>query len=164
MRIKLFLLFLFCLVFIGMVTNSCKKDKDYIQTLFSGGQWQLASVMRVHILNNATFQTDTLNTECNQTQIFLFNTDNTCSYTNFDCVTQPKAIGKWSLSSNKLILMADMICQDTLTGSSKPFGNARIMNLGQYSLVLRTGQYNTYYPAGDTVVYTDYSFVRVKAQ
>lgn len=165
MRNKFILFCLIGLAFIAVVVNSCKKsNKDYIETLFPGGQWQLASTMRYHVLNNATLKTDTLNAICDSAQVFTFFDNNTCTYAHFDCQPQPKASGTWSLSSSKLILMANMTCTDSVKNQVQPFSNARIMNLGQYSLVLRTGEYNTYYPAGDTVVYTEYSFVRVKLQ
>ncbi|HVV54230.1 MAG TPA: lipocalin family protein [Mucilaginibacter sp.] len=165
MRKRILICCLFCVAAAAVFTASCKKNnQDYIYTLFTGGQWQLTSVMRYHVLSKALLYTDTLNTDCLQKQFFTFNPDQTCSYTNFDCLTQ-KSAGHWSISQDKLVLLADMTCQDTTAAqSSKPFVNSRIRNVGQYSLVLRTGQYNSYYPAGDTVVYTDYSFVRVKSQ
>ncbi|MBS1524654.1 MAG: hypothetical protein JST19_03330 [Bacteroidetes bacterium] len=166
MRSKTFLFCLFCLSLIVLLNNSCKKaSQDYVSTFFTGGQWQLVSVVRQHFVSNANFLNDTLNVNCDQKQLFTFSSNSTCTYTNFDCLAQPTANGHWSLSPDHLVLVADMTCRDTTAaGSSKPFINARIRNVGQYSLVLRTGMYNSYYPPGDTVVYTDYSFVRVKSQ
>jgi hypothetical protein len=166
MRNKIFLACLLCLAVTVALTNSCKKAKqDYIETLFPGGQWQLTSVIRKHFVSGANFLIDTLNATCDNKQFFTFLSNNTCTYTNFDCLVQPTANGQWSITADHLVLQANITCQDTTAAkSSKPFINARIENIGLYSLVLRTGQYNSYYPPSDTVVYTDYSFVRVKSQ
>ncbi|MBS1502782.1 MAG: hypothetical protein JST32_12015 [Bacteroidetes bacterium] len=166
MKVKLFVFCVFCLPVLVMFTNSCKKaSQDYVQTLFTGGRWQLTSVIRKHFVSGANLFNDTLNTACDQKQLFTFSSNGACTYTNFDCLTQPAANGSWTLSPDRLVLIANMTCKDTTAaGSSKPFINARIRNVGQYSMVLRTGMYNSYYPPGDTVVYTDYSFVRVKSQ
>ena len=163
MKNKVLFIFLPGLLLISVFTNSCKKDKQTtIETLFTGGKWQLASVMRYHFLNNGALPRDTLNTTCTNTQFFTFNADNTCTYANFDCKVQTST-GKWSLTSDQLFLNCDMVCQDTTAAkSSKPFLTAKIINLGQYSLILRTGQYGDYYPPNQVVTYTDYGFVRQK--
>jgi hypothetical protein len=163
MKKKFLLLCLLGIVMIGLLVNSCKKtSQDYIQTLFTGNQWQLASVQVIHYVGATQLTTDTLNTKCNLTQVFKFNTDKTCTYTNFDCITQSVS-GHWSLSSNELFLYADMTCQDTTAAkSSKPFQTAKIVNLGQYSLVLQTGDLETYYTTTQVRTITQYGFIRQK--
>jgi hypothetical protein len=136
---RLFLLLLILLT--SLVINSCKKENQSssIQTLFTAGTWQLASVMAFNYVGSTLVSTDTLNTNCNLIQTFKF-TKTTCTYTNFDCVTQPAATGQWSLAQNQLYLQTNVVCKDTTAaGSSKPFLNAAIINLGQFSMVLNTG-------------------------
>jgi hypothetical protein len=136
-----YLLLLSSFLIMGMVVNSCKKsNQSPIQALFTGGRWELASVMATNYIGNQQISMDTLNVNCDSTQYFIFNTDNTCTYTNFDCIPQKPAAAAWSLSPNELVLDAQVVCKDTtLAGSSKPFSNAEIENLGQFSLVLLTG-------------------------
>ena len=169
MKYKHLLLFFIGLLVIGMLVNSCKKDdQGTIKQLFSGNTWQLASLIRYSYTGSSLDIADTLNVNCETTQFFTFNSDNTCTYTNFDCKSQPVAKGNWSLSSDKLFLMSDITCQDTIPSSTgtphttKPFTIARIMNLGQYSLVLQTGNLDVYYPPDEKRMYYVYGFVRVK--
>ncbi len=164
MKYKFLLYCLLGFVGTGLIIYSCKKDNQFtIQTLFTGGQWQLASVQVTHYLGASAVSSDTLNTQCNLTQVFKFNMDNTCTYTNFDCLQQSAASGRWSLSSNQLFLYADMVCQDTTAAkSSKPFQTAKIFNLGQYSLILQTGDLQTYYKPNQARTITTYGFVRQK--
>src|SRR3954469_16505490 len=106
----IFLLTLLCL---SMIFNSCKKDNSgSIDTLFSSGNWQLSSVTATVYLGDAITSTTNLNTTCTNAQFFTFKDDNTCTYTNFHCLPQTSN-GKWSLSADKLVLSADMTCQDT---------------------------------------------------
>jgi hypothetical protein len=164
MKKNIVLILLPGLLLMSVIVNSCKKaTQTSIQTLFTGGKWQLASITRYHFLNNSALKSDTLNTTCNTTQFFTFNTDNTSTYTNFDCITQTST-GQWALTPDQLFLNCNMVCQDTTAAkTSKPFLSAKIINLGQYSLILRTGQYGDYYPANQLVTYTDYGFVRQKS-
>lgn len=163
MKLKFPLLFICFFVLIGLTTHSCKKNKqDYIETLLPGGQWELASIQVTHYTGAAIDTTDTLNTLCDSTQVFTFNSDNTCTYTNFDCLPQTST-GHWSLSNDKLFLSSDMVCKDTTAAkSSKPFQTAKIVNLGQYSLVLQTGDLEQFYPPDMVRVVTQYGFVRKK--
>lgn len=153
---------LLVLVVVTVFINSCKKeDQSNINNLFTTGYWQLASVQRVHYVGDSKLKTDTLNATCDTTQLFTFNKDFTCTYTNFNCKDQPTATGTWELSRDKLFLSANMICQDTTkVGSSKPFINAQINNLGQYSLVLETGDISPYYTTTQVRVITRYGFIR----
>lgn len=148
-----------------MVVNSCKKSSQTtIQTLFTGGTWQLASVLVFNFTGNMQTSIDTLNTTCTQTQFFTFNTNNTCTYTNFDCIPQTPPGATWDLTQNQLVLNAQVVCKDsTAAGSSMPFANAQIINLGQYSLVLLTGDIQPNYSLTAKRRQVQYGFVRVSA-
>ncbi|HEY0244494.1 MAG TPA: DUF5004 domain-containing protein [Mucilaginibacter sp.] len=164
MKNKLPLLFLLGLILINLLSNSCKKDtQQTIATLFTGGSWQLASVL-VTTTTNLNQVVDTINVNCDSIQMFTFNTDNTCTYTHFNCIAQKKSSGTWSLSTDQLTLKADMLCDTNATGGkSKPFVNAQIYNLGQYSLVLQTGNYDVIPTSTNTTKVIRYGFVRQKA-
>jgi len=162
MKNKFPLLFLSGIILINLLSNSCKKDtQGTITSLFTNGNWQLASVT-VTITNNLVEKDTTLNTNCDSTQVLIFKSDNTCTYTNFDCVPQ-KVSGHWSLSPDQLTLSSDMKFQDTTAvGSSTPFTNAQVFNAGQYSLVLQTGDYNIIPTTINKTKVVRYGFVRQK--
>jgi hypothetical protein len=164
MKNKLPFLLILALLLTGLVINSCKKEQQgTVESLFSSGAWQLASVQYKITVGDTSKLDTTLNTTCDSTQIFTFKSDHTCTYTNFDCIAQPKATGHWSLTENQLFLRSDMLCKDTtLAGSSKPFSNAQIINVGQYSLVLLTGDIQNYTSNTRRTVIR-YGFVRQKA-
>lgn len=145
MKNKLPIFIVLGLVLVNLLSNSCKKEtQTTVETLFASGKWQLASVVSTVYLGDAILSTTTLNTTCDSNQVFTFNKNNTCTYTNFQCLDQ-KSSGTWTLSPDKLILYADMTARDTTAaGKSKPFGYARIINLGQYSLVLDIGDIQNY--------------------
>ena len=153
-------------LFICMVVNSCKKDNQTaIKTLFTGGQWQLASVITTYWTGNQADSTVALDTACTMIQLFTFNADNTCTYTNFDCITQTPPAAQWALSQNQLFLTANVVCKDTTAAhSSMPFANAGIVNLGQFSLVLNTGDIQPNYSLTKKRKTTQYGFVRIKSQ
>jgi hypothetical protein len=117
-------LILFCSIWAVLIafTTSCKKTtQDYIQTLLTDGQWQLASVQVFHFTGATQDSIDTLNTTCNLIQTFKFNTDKTCTYTNFDCTTQSSP-GHWALTQNELFLNTDIKTADTTASdNSVPF-------------------------------------------
>jgi hypothetical protein len=156
MKFKTRLLLLFIIAAVALLVNSCKKNnQDYIETLITGNQWQLSSATVTTYIGSSQISQLTLDTACNQTQIFKFNSDNSCTYTNFDCLTQTTK-GTWSFSKDR---------QDTTAAkSSKPFLTARIVNLGQYSLILQTGDLETYYSPTQKRVQYQWGFVRVKSQ
>ena len=162
MKNKLPLFIVLGLVLINLLSNSCKKEaRTTVEDLFTSSKWQLASVVSTVYLGEAIVSTTTLNTTCDSTQILALNKDNTCTYTNFDCLPQ-KSAGTWSLSSDKLTLYADMSARDTTAkGSSKPFNGARIINLGQYSMVLDAGDVQDYSATKPRKV-VRYGFVRQK--
>ncbi len=166
-RMKKLLLFagLTVALLIGFLVNSCKKSTDYLPTLLTNGKWQLASLQVFNYIGPTLERIDTLNTNCNLTQVFQFNTNNTCTYANFDCLSGSSGSGSWSFSKDHLYLNTTMVCKDTTAaGSSVPFQSARIINLGQFSLVLQTGYLQTYYSATQVRKITQYGFVKVKTQ
>jgi hypothetical protein len=160
-----FPLFILCgFVLIGLMTNSCKKsNQDYIQTLFVGGHWQLSNMQVSYYTGAAQDSVILMDTACTFTQQFTFNADNTCTFTNYSCKPQPTATGTWSLSTDKLFLNSN-ISVDSSGVKVIPFKNAQIVNLGQYSLVLQTGDLETYYPPDMKRIITRYGFVRQKTQ
>lgn len=158
---KRFLLLL-TVIIVGLIINSCKKTgQSPIQSLFTGGTWQLASIQTIKYIGNQQTSDTTINDTCGQ--YFTFNADKTCTYTNFECITQPIAKGTWTLTANQLFLNADMVCQDTSKAkSSKPFINAQIQNLGLYSLVLYTGDIAQNYSLTKPRTIIQYGFIRQK--
>jgi hypothetical protein len=165
MKYKLPLLIIPVLLLVGLLVNSCKKEpRNSLETLLStGGAWQLASVRYTISVGDTVKLDTTLNTDCDTTQIFTFNIDGSCLYTNFNCKAQPTARGRWGLSPNRLFLISNIVCQDTTqAGSSTPFANSQIVNLGQYSLVLLTGDIQNYNTTARRKVIR-YGFVRQKA-
>jgi hypothetical protein len=151
---------------IALMINSCKKTtQSPIAALFTGGRWQLASVLVFNYTGNTQTSTDTLNTSCTLNQFFTFNTNYTCTYTNFDCISQTPAAANWSLSANQLFLYANVVCKDTTAaGSSMPFANAQIINLGQFSLVLQTGDIQPNYSLTKPRRIVQYGFIRQTTQ
>jgi hypothetical protein len=164
MRIKNIFWYLLGMLLLCVAVNSCKKDNnDNITNLLTKGRWQLASMQVYHFIGDSQISTDTLNTDCDTTQLFTFFKDKVCTYTNYDCKVQPIARGTWSLSDTKLVLNADITCQDnSVAGSLKPFLNAQIQNLGDFSLVVQTGDTQNYYsPTQPRTIYR-YAFIRQK--
>lgn len=146
----------------GISTNSCKKQEiGYVNTWLTASPWQLASIYVYRYQGSLLLETDTLNTTCLLKQTFKFSTDQSCSYQNYIC-RQGTSTGKWKFSDDKLTLISDMICKDTIGGRDTtlaPFKNAQIMNLGSYSLVLQTGDVNQFYTANTKRVIKRYSFI-----
>lgn len=165
MKNKYTLLFLLGLVAINLLSNSCKKNNEgTVENLLARGTWQLASVLVYNYIGSNNTSTDTLNTDCTNNQTFVFNADNTCTYYNFSCIKQT-VTGNWHLSDDKLTLQSDILCQDTVRGTvdtlTTPFKSAHIVNLGQYSMVLETGDTNTSYLSTDKRHIKRYGFVRL---
>lgn len=149
------------LILTGLFINSCKKTLDSdIPDLLVEGPWQLSSV-RVTVNRGDTVKLDTtFAIDCNQ--IFTFNSDKTCTYTNFDCLEQTTK-GDWELVGNRLFLVSNIVCRDTSdTGTSKPFTYCSISTLGRYSMVLLTGDFINYNNSALRRV-VRYGFVRQKA-
>jgi len=164
MKNKYALLFLLGMVLINLLSNSCKKDtQGTVSALLARGTWQLASVLRFNYIGGTNTSTDTLNTKCGNNQTFTFNADNTCTYVNFSCIKQTTT-GKWSLTFDNLTLQSGITPHDTvrtvIDTITTPFANARIVNLGQYSMVLETGDTNSSYLSTDKRHVKRYGFVR----
>ncbi|HVW98450.1 MAG TPA: lipocalin family protein [Mucilaginibacter sp.] len=156
MKRKYVLLFLFALACIAV--NSCKKaEKASIATLFPGGTWKLTSVETKKYIGNQGISDTTINDTCSQ--YFTFKSDKTCAYTNFNCASQETATGTWSLSQNQLYLYADITLKDT-SGNVRPFLNSQIQSLGQYSMVLNTGDIAPNYSLTQPRTIVVYGFVR----
>ena len=164
MKNKHILLFLPGLI-ASLAFYSCKKtNQTSIHALFTGGRWQLASVTATYYTGNSEDSTKVLTDSCSTTQFFTFRSDNTCTYQNFDCISQSPS-GSWSLSPNQLFLYAEVACKDTsATHISTPFSNAQIINLGQFSMVLRTGDVQPNYSLTRKRRTIEYGFIRQKSQ
>jgi hypothetical protein len=130
----------------GWLVSSCKKadEGSYINVFLAGGPpWQLVS-QQVSVFNGDTLKrTDTLNRNCTQNQVFNFNGNGTCTYTNYSCINQTSQ-GTWKIIiQDSLRLQSNVTCRDTSKiGSSTPFENAEIVNLGQNSLVLQVVKFS----------------------
>ncbi|MES2268232.1 MAG: hypothetical protein V4520_15835 [Bacteroidota bacterium] len=149
------------MLLLGFMLNSCKKEKtESLQSLFTNGKWQLGSVIEYKYLGGQETDRDTL--DCDLAQTFKFNDDMTCSYTNLDC-KENTVSGRWSLSDTRLFLNAD-ITYPTVTsaGTKQPFINSRINNLGDFSMVLETGDLQTYYTSTDRRTIRRWGFIRIK--
>ena len=160
------IVFLSALLVISAVINSCKKDNPQtsIASLFTYGRWELASVERQDLLGSS-FLLDTIYTTCDTTQFFIFPTNSTCTFSNYHCIDQ-QGTGTWSLTSNGLYLQSDIALKDTLPGNScctikHPFGYAQILNIGLYSMALKTGDIAAYYTSTTKRTIYTYNFVRV---
>jgi hypothetical protein len=150
------------LIVVSFFINSCKKtDPSNIPNLLTTGVWQLASLQVDHFVGDSRMSTDSLT--CDTTQLFTFNKDNTCTYTNYGCRPQPTAKGTWALTSNKLYLSSDIVVQDTTaTGKSQPFLDVQLINLGQFSLAFNTGDIGAYYTSTQVRTIKRYGFIRQK--
>ncbi|MFA6087077.1 lipocalin family protein [Mucilaginibacter sp.] len=152
------------LIITSFFINSCKKeDKSNIPNLLTTGVWQLASLQVDHYIGDSRISTDTLNADCDTSQLFTFNKDYTCTYTNYSCKPQPTAKGTWALTNNKLYLSSDITVQDTTAvGKSQPFLEVQIINLGQFSLAFNTGDISAYYSSAQKRTIRRYGFIRQK--
>lgn len=149
---------------IASLYYSCKKDElSTIDRLLTSGTWELASMQVYNYIGDTQESIDTLNRDCDVKQYFKFNDDNTCTYTNYYCIEQ-QPTGNWSLSEDKLYMVSDIQLQDTTAtgepGTSRPFSNTKILNLGQYSMVIQTGDLQSNYPANQRRRIVQYGFVK----
>lgn len=151
------------LLFFAFAVNSCKKtDQSNIPNLLTTRQWELASLQVYNYIGDTQMSTDTLNTNCDTTQVFKFFKDGSCSYTNYNCM-EPVTRGTYSLSDTKLVLLTNMAFQDTtLAGTATPFANAHINNLGEFSMVLETGDTQAYYTSTQPRTIYRWGFIRQK--
>jgi hypothetical protein len=150
----------------AFIINSCKKStQNPLESLFTGDSWQLASITAYYYTGNTLDSTQTLSPSCGSglIQYFTFYSNNTCTYSNFDCIAQNPTAAQWSLSANQLFLSANVVCKDTsATGSSMPFSYASIQNLGHFSLVLQTGDIQPNYSLTKPRKIVQYGFIREK--
>jgi hypothetical protein len=149
------------LLIAGLFLNSCKKEKQTsIPSLFTYGVWQLGSIQEAKYLGSTRLSLDTI--QADSTQIFAFNSDMTCSYTNFDDKASV-VNGTWSLSDTKLFMSSTITFPEvTSAGTKQPFINCHLLNVGEYSLVMEAGDIQTYYNATDRRTIRTYGFVRIK--
>jgi len=167
MKNKFTLFFILSLIVAGTLANSCKKDKNSnIPALLANGVWQLASIQVYHYTGNTQVgNPDTLNTNCDKNQYFTFKSDNTCTYINFNCRTQTSS-GTYTFTENKLYFASTIGVDTTATKTGKlvyPFENTQIETLGNYSLVLQTGDIEPNYSATKARTVKRYGFIRQKA-
>ncbi|OKS84786.1 hypothetical protein RG47T_0219 [Mucilaginibacter polytrichastri] len=157
---------LIVLVLAGLViltVNSCKKDdQSSLDRLLTISPWTLASVQVFTYVGSSLIETDTLNTTCLLKQKFTFAADKSCTYENFICRDTTNK-GQWQFSNDKVTLQSNMVCRDTSNSgrdtTDKPFLNSQIMNLGGYSLVLQTGDINSYYSSTTKRVIKRWGFI-----
>ena len=161
MKNKNIYFFIAGLFVISLLANSCKKEKlTSIPSLLTTGKWQLGSIQEYHYLGSQQTSLDTI--KIDSTQIFKFNQDMTCSYTNFDNKAGTLT-GRWSLDNTSLYLFADITFPEvTSAGTKQPFINSHMTSLGEFSLVMETGDIQTYYNATDKRTIRRYGFVRIK--
>ena len=140
----------------GWLISSCNKGDEVspINTFLTDrGLWRLASLRTETLNGDTTVDRDTLNTSCRFNQTFTFNANGTCTYEYFSCIDQITQ-GNWELSTisspnddaliDSVILRSGMVCKDTTkVGTSQPFNKARVINLGQNSLVLEVVRTDT---------------------
>jgi hypothetical protein len=155
-------LFLLGLTAVILLVNSCKKDpNDSVAYFLTNGSWTLASVQVFHYVGDTQSKTDTLNTTCGLDQKLVFNSNNTCTYQNYHCIAQNSS-GSWSINSDNLTISTTLAAQDTSKGGILKvvaFSAGQIVNLGQYSLVLQTGDIQPFYKATTVRNITRYGFV-----
>lgn len=162
MKNKTVFFFLSLLIIVSVGINSCKKESQLsnLQTLFTGGTWHLASQIQLNYLGSNELPTDTLNADCDTSQLFTFKSDGTCTYTNYGCVIQSSA-GAWSLSSDGLYLTTNLSFKGNGdTTGVKPFITCKIVNLGNYSMVLQTGDISVFPSPTTRIKIYQYGFVR----
>ncbi|GAA4339912.1 hypothetical protein GCM10023149_50930 [Mucilaginibacter gynuensis] len=157
--------FIFSVLAITLLYYSCKKEKNAtIAPLLASGSWQLASAQVTSYTGDTQDSLVKLDSGCVFKQIFTFKADNTCTFTNYHC-QESTTTGNWSLSNDRLFLISDIAFQDTtVIGKARVFENSRIVNLGQYSLVLEVGDIQTNYGSRQKRRIARYGFIRQKTQ
>lgn len=151
-NLKLLLLILL----IALAFNSCKKEStNSLTTFLTQRPWKLALLQRFAYVNNTLVKTDTLQGNCALTQTLTFKTDNNYTYQNYACKTGT-VNAPWSFTADYLYLNLNSVI--TLN-SAKAQSAARIITLGQYSLVFDAGDINTVYTKTNSVIIFRYGFV-----
>jgi hypothetical protein len=149
------LLLLFILV-VAFATNSCKKaEQNSLNNFLTQKPWKFALLQRFAYFKNVLITTDTLQRSCSLNQLLTFKTDNTYTYQNYMC--KPSSINKlWSFTPDRLYLNLNSDITVNSKGGQSP---ARIITLGQYSLVFDAGDINTPYTTTDSVIIFRYGFI-----
>lgn len=148
----LLLLVLLC----AFAVNSCKKDNQTSLTTFLTRQpWKLALKQRFAYVNSVLVKTDTVQSSCSLTQTLNFKTDNSYTYQNYACANNTIS-AKWSFTADYLYLNLNSVIA---VNTTKAQNVARIINLGQYSLVFDAGDINTVHLPTDSVIVFRYGFI-----
>src|ERR1700756_3456384 len=99
MRKKLLLFGSIVAMLVAFTTNfSCKKNsQNYLGTLLTDGHWQFASLVVNKFHGDTSISSDTIFANCSLGQNFTFNSNGTCTYTDFSCLQQT-ITGHWAFS------------------------------------------------------------------
>ncbi len=158
---KLQFLFFLAILFFCLAINSCKKsDQTSITDFLTQRPWKLALKQRLVYINNSLVRTDTLENACKLSQTLTFNTNKNYTYQNFACANG--AINApWTFTSDYLYLNLNSKISVTSATSTVPSRQnvARIINLGQYSLIFDVGDVNTVHKTTDSVIVFRYGFI-----
>ncbi len=122
--------------------------------------WKLALKQRLTYVNNALVKTDTLENNCKLSQTVNFNKNGNYTYQNYNCANG-NVSAAWSFTPDYLYLNLNSdisVTKATPTAPSKQ-NAARIINLGQYSLVFDAGDVNIARKAPDSVIIFRYGFI-----
>ncbi|MGI4022242.1 MAG: hypothetical protein ACRYFA_12115 [Janthinobacterium lividum] len=149
-------LLILIILLIAFAFNSCKKEStSSLTTFLTQRPWKMALLQRFAYVNNVLVKTDTLQSTCALTQTLTFKKDNNYTYQNYVCTNS--TINKpWSFTADYLYLNLN---SDITINSLKMQSPARIITLGQYSLVFDAGDINTTYTKTDSVIIFRYGFV-----
>lgn len=132
----------------ALLFNSCKKDDQAsFRSNLTSQPWLLASLQVTTFQRYKTSTTDTLRVSCGgNPQTLNFKADGAASYSGFQC-NNPDASGTWSYDTSLMQLHMNLPLKDTTskTGNNQPFAIAQVITLGRSSLVIRTGDLNSYY-------------------
>ena len=158
MTTKSKLLFLFIILLVGVAINSCKKDnvQTSLANFLTERPWKLALLQRFAYVNSALVRTDTLQTSCALTQTLTFSPANMYSYQNYACATGT-INAPWSFTADNQYLNLNSVISVNSAGKQNV---ARVINLGQYSLVFDAGDINvTPATTTDSVIVFRYGFI-----
>ncbi|MGI4752068.1 MAG: hypothetical protein ACRYFB_15650 [Janthinobacterium lividum] len=152
---KLYFLILPALL-ICFAINSCKKnDQASLSDFLTQKPWKLALKQRLAYVNSALVKTDTLENACKLSQTLTFNSNHNYTYQNYSCASG-NINAAWSFTSDYLYLNLNSIIS---INSAKVQNVARVINLGQYSLVFDAGDINTIHKTTDSVIVFRYGFI-----
>lgn len=158
---KLHLFFLPAILLACIAFNSCKKnDQASLTDFLTQKPWKLALKQRLVYINSALVKTDTLESACKLSQTLTFNRNGNYTYQNYACTTG-NINAAWSFTSDYLYLNLNSVISVTSPTSVVPSKQnvARIINLGQYSLIFDAGDINTVHKITDSVIVFRYGFI-----